>query len=366
MTFRPGKITKGGVHRRYHAFLPVQTVESILNVDPAELFAAGKSVVLMDADNTLLPWGSHDIPAETLEWLGRARAAGLQLCLVSNTRNRVRLKKLSESLGIPFAVGKFKPSREMYDHALELFSAKPSQAVMIGDQIFTDMWGANRAGIDGILVRQMHHNEFLGTKLVSRLGEKLIWRKIALALDGELDDLPIVEPTGFFRRRIVRQFTKFVIVGLTSFAIDYNVRMTLMFAIPSGDELLSQSAGRAMLNAVPSLSAISADPQGVFFPVAATSGALLAIVNSFVWNRLWTFKIKGKENAGQQFGKFFAVSIVGLMLNVLFSTLFNRVIPGDAKSAARIATVLAAGIVAIWNFAGQRLYAFRVKPMPTE
>jgi len=360
MGFRAGRIDKAEIPARYHQFLPTRTVNSVLDVIPAELVASGKTIVLLDADNTLLPWRAEDIPATTREWLTQAQAAGLQLCLVSNTRNKERLERLSQAMGIPFAVGRFKPSREMYDNALDRFDAEPDQAIMIGDQIFTDILGANRSGIDAILVRQMNKHEFIGTRLISRLGEKLIWRKLLDAMEEELDDLPIVEPTGFFHRRIVRQFAKFCIVGLTSFAVDYNIRMTLQFGTKVKGELLSQTGGQWMVSHVPFMAQMS--HTDAFFPVAAAAGASLAIINSFIWNRLWTFRIRSREEAGTQFSRFLIVSVGGLVLNVLLSSLFNHLIPGDPKMSARIATVMATGFVAIWNFMGQRLYAFRPSP----
>lgn len=361
MAFREGKVAKHDVPKRYHRFLPIETVGSILAVSPESLIVAGKKLVLLDADNTLLPWRAEELPAETKKWIADARAAGLQLCLVSNTRNKPRLERLSATIGIPFAVGKFKPSREMYDHALTKFEVTPEQAIMIGDQIFTDVLGANRAGVDAILVRQIDRNEFIGTRLVSRVGEKWIWRKLAQAMESEVDDLPIVEPTGIFHKRIVRQLAKFCIVGLSSFAIDYNIRMTLQFKSTWGEAPLSEATGNWMLAHLPGLNSLQITASDAFFPVAAGCGAALAIVNSFIWNRLWTFSIRGKEDAADQFKKFVIIAVSGLVLNVIFSSIFNHLIPGDAKTSARIATILTAGLVAIWNFLGQRLYAFRAR-----
>jgi len=362
--FKAGRITRDGLHKRYHAFSPVQTVLGIYEVPPVELVAAGKKVVMLDADNTLLPWRSEELSDVTRAWLADAKAVGLKLVLISNTRNKARLERLSAALGIPYAVGKFKPSREMYVHALEITGAKPEEAVMIGDQIFTDVWGANRAGVDSILVQPMHGREFLGTK-INRLGEKWIWRQLREAMESELDDLPIVEPTGFFHRRIVRQFAKFCIVGLTSFAIDYNIRMTLMYRTTSGDGLLSDRAGGWLHENIPFIFGRFTPVGDAFLPVAAGAGAAIAILNSFLWNRMWTFSIRGKEEAAQQFQKFVAISVSGLLLNVILTSIIQQIIPGDSKSSTRIATVIVAGIVAFWNFFGQRLYAFRAKPAPS-
>lgn len=360
MAFRTGRIAKEGLHPRLHKFAPARTVTTLQDIRPNDLFAEGKRLILLDADNTLLPWRSEDVPAETLTWLEEAKQAGCKLCLVSNTRNRERLNRLSLALGVEVAEGKFKPSREMYRFALEKFQVLPEEAVMIGDQIFTDVWGANRAGIESILLKPMARKEFIGTK-VNRIGEWFIWKRLHDAMEEELDDLPIVEPSGFFQRRVVRQFAKFCIVGLTSFAIDYNVRMTLQFQTTWGGELLSARVGEWLQLNMPFFFA-KFSPAEAFFPVAAATGAALAIVNSFIWNRFWTFGVRGKDEAATQFAKFLAISLTGLCLNVLVSSTIIHLLPGDPKNNARIATVLAAGVVAFWNFFGQRLYAFRSGP----
>lgn len=356
--FRAGKLARADAAKHVRRFIPFQTLDSVGEVTPEALIAAGKKLVLIDADNTILPWGSEALDPNAEQWLKRIREGGLDVCLISNTRNRERLERISKRLGIPFAEGRFKPRRDMYVQALERFGAQPEEAVMFGDQIFTDVWGANRAGIESILVRPLTDHEFIGTKF-SRILEKIVWRSMHKILEGDLDDLPIVEPTGFFQRRIVRQFAKFCIVGLTSFAIDYNVRMTLQFAIRIEDQLMSDRAGAWLLQNFSAIFGFAKNPGEAFWPVACTIAAMLAILNSFIWNRMWTFNIRGREEAASQLGKFYFVSAVGLILNVLLSTSIKGALPLQPKDAARAATVIAAGIVAFWNFFGMRLYAFR-------
>ncbi len=148
-------------------------VNNIVDLDSATLLAAGIRVLLLDLDNTLTPWRSYEVPEEIVEWLTKTQEAGIKMCLVSNTRNSGRLRELSERFGIPFVRARMKPSRRGFVDALEILGAKPEETAMVGDQLLTDIWGGNRAGIRTIWIAPLHPKEFFGTK-ISRLLERLI------------------------------------------------------------------------------------------------------------------------------------------------------------------------------------------------
>ena len=159
-------------------FCPDFMVERIRDIDPQDLIAWDVKGVLLDLDNTLLPWKSHDMPTETIDWVRRCQEAGLKLCLVSNTRNLTRLRDMADLMGLPaVAPTKMKPSRMGFLQALELLEVDAANAVMIGDQMFTDVWGGNRAGIRTIWVERMAKREFFGTRF-SRMAERLLSRWI--------------------------------------------------------------------------------------------------------------------------------------------------------------------------------------------
>jgi len=145
----------------------------VTEVDVAELKRAGVEAVLLDLDNTLVGWQRSDVPEAVRTWLSELRDAGMKLCLVSNTRYGRRLRALSEELGIPYVRRAWKPRRRGFQEAIALLQADPARTVMIGDQVFTDVLGANRLGIYSILVAPMAGREFLGTK-VSRAAERLL------------------------------------------------------------------------------------------------------------------------------------------------------------------------------------------------
>ena len=377
--FRAGKYHRHKLGILKH-FAPMQAVHALVDITPEELIAAGKKLVLVDVDNTLVEWRSEEIPETTVTWLEFMKRGGLQVCILSNTRNVNRLKGLSERLGIPYRLGKFKPSRAMYRMALEEFNTRPEEAIMIGDQLFTDILGANRSGIDAIWVKQMSPRDFVGTK-ISRFGERLIRGRLHSVLVDEdsaeienpqttsesavEEDLPVGGTAAFelLASPIVRQFVKFCIVGGSSTVIDVGIFWLLRFYVPWGNDLLSHVFGHFLVSNFPSLfqPLVSHEQADATVPVFKIFSSTIAIFNAFIWNRRWTFKIRGKEHRSVQLRKFFVVAVIGMILNAIITTGLNSIIPGHPKRSLAIATAIATVIVAIWNFSGQKYWTFKQK-----
>ena len=221
-------------------FSPSESLATVEEVNLAALRGSGKRLILLDVDNTLLPWRGDDIPSTVHEWLSEGKSLGLEFCILSNTRHPERLIGLSERLGVPYIRSKFKPSRRMYLMALEKHGCKPEEAVMVGDQLLTDVLGANRSGIDAIWIRPVGKREFIGTRLVSRNIERLVGRflfKYFQVADGEMER---AGPTGLFSHKIVRQFLKFCLVGGLSTVVDLGLHYLLMFKLSIGGVVLSE------------------------------------------------------------------------------------------------------------------------------
>lgn len=356
--FRTGKFERKVAHKRIRNLVPDRAIESIHQLDLAELAAQGCRLVLLDVDNTLLPWRGEEMPQESIEWVQRGKDLGLQFCLISNTRNVPRLENLAGQLGVKHLAGKFKPSPEMFLQAMRDFGATTDQVVMIGDQLFTDILGANRSGVAAILVKPLSKTEFVGTK-VNRALERAVRPSLYKVLVDEDDDLPIVPRTGVFSSRLVRQFAKFCIVGGSSFVIDAGLHKLLMFAITINGKPLSRVFGVWVQSALHGAPPTEWQAQNASFTVFKFFTSGLAMLNSFYWNRKWTFGIHGPEERGRQLAKFLTISVIGMGLNILIASGLNRVGKGSAEGNWWFATLIATAIVAVWNFCGQRLYAFR-------
>ncbi len=356
--FRAGSFQRHLVFGPVRPFCPAHAVHRLQDVDPEALSKRGIKLILIDVDNTLVKWRTEDFAQETLDWIAKAKSHDINICILSNTRNPARLERLAKVLDIPALRGKFKPSRSMYLEALRKFDVKENQAVMIGDQIFTDVFGANRVGIEAIWLQPISPNDFVGTK-VSRFGERLVRGYFYRALHEPPDEPETEEERKnkpFWERKVVHQLVRFGVVGGSSFVIDYCIRMTLLYAqsvAPTTREI-----GRWLMLHAP-LFNLAKSPTEAFFPVASFCGISIAMLNSFYWNRRWTFSTRGAEERAKQFHKFVVVNIIGLCLNLAISTFINDLIPGDSKASTRIALVCATAIVAAWNFSAQRFWVFK-------
>ncbi|MBN9503172.1 MAG: hypothetical protein BGO01_17340 [Armatimonadetes bacterium 55-13] len=360
--FRTGSFDRGRVSGVLHPFVPAHAANSLLDVDLDEMWSRGKRLILLDVDHTIIQWGSEDFPEGVVEWVQRAKAIGFELCILSNTRKRERLGRLSAKLGIETVRGKFKPSRAMFRLALIKFKRKEEEAIMIGDQIFTDILGANRCGIEAIWVRKMEGREFAGTK-INRFAERLlrssIYRALVTPVDEQPDEAEIEGKRPPSDTTLFRQIVKFCIVGGTSFIIDAGLSMIFLRVLPWGDRLLSEALGGWLQGSFPALFGWAKNHYTAAVPVLGGLASIIAMFNSFLLNRRWTFRVKGKEERMAQLRRFYLISIIGAVLNTLITSALSNVIPAHPNQSLMIGKVVAAAVVAVWNFTGQRLYAFR-------
>ena len=126
---------------------------SIYELRPDALRRMGVRLVLADLDNTLASY-EEALPSPSLRrWKDELEEKGVALFVVSNSRKSRRCPDFCEALGIPYVRHAGKPGTKGFREALEQTGVPAGQAVMVGDQIFTDTLGANRAGIATVLVK---------------------------------------------------------------------------------------------------------------------------------------------------------------------------------------------------------------------
>ncbi len=116
-----------------------------------------------------------------------------------------------------------------------------------------------------------------------------------------------------------------------------------------------------VLNALISLTAIAG---GATYSLFKGASFIIANIGSYFWNRAWTFETSGKAT-GQEYGKFFVVSLVGLVINIgLASIIVNLIGPQGGLNEAQWANVgaLVATLASlIWNFVGYKFFVFITK-----
>jgi len=154
---------------------PNAVVTSLSGIDLEDLWKKGKRGIILDLDNTITPWHQDVLTQEAKDLVAQARALSFKIYLLSNA-SHARTKRVAEQLAVGFTAPGFKPLLRGYKIALQKMGLPAEQVIVIGDQIFTDVWGGNRAGCYTILVTPLEKTEFIGTKLM-RLLELLIGRQ---------------------------------------------------------------------------------------------------------------------------------------------------------------------------------------------
>lgn len=138
-------------------FYPDLYVDSAYQIDYEGLYADGYRGLIFDIDNTLV---MHGAPADDRAKMlfDRLRELGFSCCLLSNN-DEPRVKMFYDDVHVPYVFDAHKPSAVGYERAMEMMHTDRTDTVFIGDQIFTDVYGAKRAGIPAIMVKKIHWRE---------------------------------------------------------------------------------------------------------------------------------------------------------------------------------------------------------------
>lgn len=141
-------------------------------ITPEFLTANDITGLLVDIDNTIVPWRGENPSTEIQGWIKRLKQAGVVLTLLSNAGGR-RAARMSEILDVPVVAPAKKPFRSGYRRGLEILGLSKQQVAAVGDQVFMDVFGGNRSGVRTILVEPVSRHEFFGTRLL-RQAEKIV------------------------------------------------------------------------------------------------------------------------------------------------------------------------------------------------
>lgn len=141
------------------SLLPSFTTQSLTDLTPDFLERQGIRLLMLDFDNTIVPYTTN-VPTDKMEaWLRRMVLSGITLCVVSNsTKDRVRI--FCDRYGIACITHAKKPFSKGIKECLTQFETAPEQAALVGDQIFTDTLGGNCAGVKTVLVKAIDNHNF--------------------------------------------------------------------------------------------------------------------------------------------------------------------------------------------------------------
>lgn len=148
-------------------FIPNLIVNDLTQVTPELLRSRGISFLMLDFDNTIVPYTTNDPTPEMENWLSMMARSEIGLCVVSNSK-RDRVVKFCNARNIPCITHSKKPFPKGIRQCRETYGFDMSHAALAGDQIYTDILGANCAGAQSILVKPIHlHNIWLKLRHVA-------------------------------------------------------------------------------------------------------------------------------------------------------------------------------------------------------
>ena len=140
-------------------FHPKARANNVQAVDLAQLKAMGINSLIVDLDETLRKRNSGQMPEESIKWIEMVKSMGFKVCVTSNNPFGWTMKKVQNILHTPVTFLAFKPLPMAFRQAMKNLGSSPSNTALIGDQLFTDILGANMLGIYTILVKPISGEE---------------------------------------------------------------------------------------------------------------------------------------------------------------------------------------------------------------
>ena len=151
------------------SFLPTVITDSVTDLTPELLRRRGIRLLMLDFDNTIVPYTTNDPTEKMGKWLKDMVASDISLCVVSNSK-KDRVKIFCRKYGMDCITHARKPFSRGIRQCLHRYGLKPSECALAGDQIFTDVLGARSCGLTAILVTAIdNHNIWLKLRHVAEL-----------------------------------------------------------------------------------------------------------------------------------------------------------------------------------------------------
>lgn len=148
--------------------------DKITSVNLDFLLQKGVNSLVIDLDNTLAPRDKSVMDVDCKEWLISALRKGFRISIVSNNWNKRARKALEGIDGIKIIAPAGKPFLRGLKKAMKAIDGSSTSTVLIGDQVFTDIFGAKRLGIRTILVLPLSEYDLFHTKMLRKIETKLI------------------------------------------------------------------------------------------------------------------------------------------------------------------------------------------------
>lgn len=152
-------------------FYPDKYMKSAYEIDFKSYYDAGYRGIIFDIDNTLVP---HGAPADerSIALIGELKELGFGIMLLSNNKEP-RVKMFNDAVQVSYIFKAGKPAKKGYEEAMKQLGTDKNTTLFVGDQLFTDVWGARNTGIFSVLVKPMDKKEEIQIVL-KRILEKIV------------------------------------------------------------------------------------------------------------------------------------------------------------------------------------------------
>lgn len=154
------------------SFMPEYYLGSFEEANADFLLSIGVKGIVLDIDNTLEPYEHPKAGERVVKWFDELKTAGIKTSIVSNN-NEDRVRIFNEDFGMPAYPRGGKPFKKNVINAINDMGISKSEAILMGDQIFTDVWAAHNAGIPAILVPPINDRKDILTRF-KRLLEGIV------------------------------------------------------------------------------------------------------------------------------------------------------------------------------------------------
>lgn len=154
---------------------PNDIVQGVTQITPEFLAARGLRGLLLDLDNTLVPYHSYEEVPLSVQWVHETAGAGIRLALLSNATVQ-RAEQWRRRLSLEGVGMAGKPNPQAFRRAAQRLGLPPHQVGMVGDQVFTDVLGGNWAGLHTILVHPLIDNALPHTRAARQLERRVLAR----------------------------------------------------------------------------------------------------------------------------------------------------------------------------------------------
>lgn len=156
-------------------FFPEHFYDSIYEINLEYLKEDGIKAMILDLDNTIVARNSSIATDDLKNWLLEIEKEGFKACILSNNWKQ-RVESIAAQVNLPLVARAAKPRKGAFKRALKVLETENNETVVVGDQIFTDVFGANLMGLRSILVLPMSCHEAYHTRLLRHL-ERFVMKR---------------------------------------------------------------------------------------------------------------------------------------------------------------------------------------------